>query len=411
MRVSGSKSFGALLGVALCAVPLLAAGATTVDNENGIKVGEGRLHPYFDLELRYDSAAGLFGPARTMGSELIAHFRPGLRLEVPSPTFAFNFNGNVDYVRYLGLLTRGSEGFSHFETDLSADAAVNRSGQVEFDVGGGWVHSDRTTNVAVLLQSVMSDFYEVRAAVPIHPGGGALEVTPRGAYSGESLNPNCGAASSCPDTGNVKGMSYQNLRGGLDARWKFLPKTAVVFEGAFDSRTYTTASNGSLDLLKLQLGLAGLVSPKIATLLMVGWTHGFDPAGRITDDGKTVTGHFELSYLASETANFKVGYLRSLEAVPLYGTFGRDGVYVGSRLMVGGRLSLHANGGFDYLTFYRAAEQGARSDMMVSASVGPEYQFTSWLLASLNYNLSLRYSGGALVLPRHEAIARIEFVY
>jgi hypothetical protein len=391
------------LGVALCAVPALAS-AGTLGSENGIKVGEGRLHPYFDLELRYDSAAGLFGPAnaKTLGAEMIAHFRPGLRLEIPSPTVALNFNGNVDYVFYTGLLNPGSQITSHFESDISLDAAVNREGQVEFDIGDHFVRSDRTTNVAVGL-GVLSLFNEVHAALPIKPGGGALEVTPRGAWSMEILTPYASSVAGYADPALIPGMSYNNFRGGLDARWRFLPKTAIVFESAFDSRSYTSAANASMMLLKLQVGIAGLVSPKIATLAMVGWTHGFNAT-----DGRTVTGHFEVSYLASETAHFKLGYLRSIEPVPTYGTYGRDGVYIGSRFMFGGKFSGHVNGGFDYLTFYGNT---SRYDMIISADIGPEYQFTPWLIASLNYNMSLRSSTAAQALPRHEGIARIEFTY
>lgn len=395
MRVRGVESLGALLGLALAASPGL-AGAAPVANENGIKVGEGRLHPFFDLELRYDSAAGMIGAGRSLAPELVAHFRPGLRLEIPSPTFALNFNGSVDYVFYTGALTSGSMTYSHFETDLGLEAAVNRSGQIEFDFGDHFMVTDRTTNVAAPV-GVLSTYNNLHASVPIKPGGGALEVTPHGAWSLEQLSPNPPGV----DTFGVSAMSYMDFQGGLDARWKFLPKTAVVFESAFDSRGYQSAA-GSTMLLKIQAGLAGLVSPKIATLAMVGWTHGF-----AATDGKTVTGHLEISYLASETANFKVGYLRSIELVPLYGTYGRDGIYVGSRFMFGGKLAAHVNGGFDFLTFYGST---AHADQIIWADLGPEYQFTPWLIASLNYNMSLRLSP-VQPLNRHEVIARVEFTY
>ena len=55
---------------------------SVTEQNNGIKVGDARLHPYFDLEGRLDTAAGFFGPpgSTNLSSEIIGHFRPGVRL-------------------------------------------------------------------------------------------------------------------------------------------------------------------------------------------------------------------------------------------------------------------------------------------------------------------------------------------
>ncbi|MHB8877756.1 MAG: hypothetical protein ACYC8T_29035, partial [Myxococcaceae bacterium] len=192
----------------------------------------------------------------------------------------------------------------------------------------------------------------------------------------------------------------------LDARWKFLPKTAIVFESGFDTRTYVSGEAPPL-LLKLQVGLAGLVSAKVATVAKVGWTHDFGTSG-----GKTVTGQFELAYLMSETSTLKVGYLRSIQPVPVYGTYGDDRAYFDSRFLFGGRLALHGGAGIDFLSFYGPVP--GRNDLIISGDVGPEYQFTPWLIGALNYNLSLRSSVGgppSANIPRHEVIARLKFTY
>ncbi|MHB8877853.1 MAG: hypothetical protein ACYC8T_29520, partial [Myxococcaceae bacterium] len=193
MVLRGVKSLGALSGLAVCLLSGI-AGAAGLGGENGVKVGEGRLHPYFDLELRFDSAAGYFANNGTaLGSEAVAYFRPGLRLEIPSPTLAVNLDANVAYVRYLGLITPGSQNASRPDAEISFELAANREGQAEFDLGDHFRYSDRTTNVALGI-GVISMFNDLHAAVPIHPGGGALEVTPRASLSFEFFEANSGGA-------------------------------------------------------------------------------------------------------------------------------------------------------------------------------------------------------------------------
>src|SRR5260370_12517847 len=46
------------------------------ETSNGIKVGEGRLHPYIGLEMRYHSAAGYFCAHNTLCADRVAPIRP-----------------------------------------------------------------------------------------------------------------------------------------------------------------------------------------------------------------------------------------------------------------------------------------------------------------------------------------------
>ncbi|HEY1334332.1 MAG TPA: hypothetical protein VGF31_08755, partial [Myxococcaceae bacterium] len=81
--------------------------STPLGENNGIRVGPGRLHPYFDLEGRYDSAAiyqpvSATDPTLELKPEILMHFRPGFRLDVPGTDVTFGLNGYYDYVWYTG---------------------------------------------------------------------------------------------------------------------------------------------------------------------------------------------------------------------------------------------------------------------------------------------------------------------
>jgi hypothetical protein len=398
----------------------LAQGLSSASNyrgENGVKMGEGRLHPYLDLEMRYDSAAGFFdaggGATGQLKPEMVAHFRPGLKLDVPSPTVAIALDGNVDYVWYTGLLTAGSNNLSRLQADADASAAFNQSGAVELDLGDHFTRSDRTRNAAVGV-GVLSLYNEARALLPLRPGGKALEVVPNAAFAFENFKAlsvvapaGCAGDPSCDPTG-VNLMNYQNLRAGLDVRWKFLPKTAITLEGRFDSRTYNAGSpSPKASLLKAEAGLAGLVTPKVATVLKVGWGKDFSSSG-----ANTILAMAELTYLMSETSKMKLGYLRNLEPVPTFGVYTDDRAYLEARVLTNGRATLHGTAAFDNLTFHSASN---RTDKTFTLDVGPEYQFLPWLIGAAGYVLGTRSSntsGAASVnFTRHEAYVRATFIY
>ncbi len=387
-----------------------------VEKPIGIKIGDGRLHPYLDLEGRYDSA--VVGTVPLLQPDIAVRFRPGLRFELLGNDNVVNFNGNAEYVLYTGALSPAARGVSHFQTDIALDAALNKTGAIEFQFGDQLVRSDRNNN-PVFTIGVLSLYNNLRVAVPIHPGGGALEFSPKAAWSVELFEPLiAGNPGGCP-VGNpacqsslASTLNYSNLNVGLGARWRFLPKTAVVFDGGVDYRTYFNgnAATRPATLMKLQAGLAGLISSKISVLLLAGYGRDF------ISSGQTFIAQAELGVLLSEATTFKVGYVRTLQPVPVYGIFGDDRGYLEAKTAFG-RFSLTGSAAFDYLTFYGGgtAATPQRQDSIFTLGVRPAVAIFSWFSVSLAYNLNLRLSN-ATTLPgssftRHEVILGLSFTY
>ena len=388
---------------------------------NGIKLGDGRLHPFLDLELRYDSYAGLneqTGPF----AELLAHFRPGLRFDLPLPNFDFTIGGDADYVLYTGILKPGDlANFSRLDYGANLSAAINRPGAIELDLNDTLSHNDRTRNAATTV-GVLSLYNEVRAAVPIHPGGRALEITPHGAFALENFTPlDCENRASCPDPTNVAIQDYQNINFGLDASLRFLPKTALVLQTGVDMRNYPNdpglTSNRPTTLLNATAGLQGLVTSRIAVVLRVGY--GYDFLGT---NASTVIGSAEISYLPTDLTTLKAGFTRVYQPVPVFGTYLDDRPYVEARTLLGGRLALHAYVAYDLLDFsnVKGAQGTVRHDQVLSVDAGPEYEFTRWLIGSLGVLYSKRISDAAGLsnlqrsltsFDRFEGFARLTFTY
>ena len=183
---------GALLASVWAHAQTPAVGAGTDFGEaNGIRVGPGRLHPYLDLELRYDSAAGYFpsdpaNPASpvVLSPELLLHIRPGFRYDVQGDDNSFGLNGYYDYIWYTGALTSGSSAASRSEAGADLHGEFNRQGSVEFDVGDTFRRSDRPQDIGVGIATI-SLYNQLRLAAPIHPGGRALEIRPHAEYAVE----------------------------------------------------------------------------------------------------------------------------------------------------------------------------------------------------------------------------------
>src|SRR6266849_3746772 len=114
------------------------------EESNGIKVGEGRLHPYIGLEMRYDSAAGYFGANNTLGAELVDHIAPGLRYDLLSSQWTMNFDGRADYVRYLGAISPGSEKISRLQANGDLNLIYGRRGR---SASSWWIISSAPTRL------------------------------------------------------------------------------------------------------------------------------------------------------------------------------------------------------------------------------------------------------------------------
>ena len=413
----------ALLGAALClfvwpgnARAQVQHTFTRYETENGVKFGEGRVHPYFDYEMHYDTAAGYFdygGNTGVLRPEAITHFRPGLSLDAPMARSTITLDANVDYLWYTGLITPGSENASRLQAAADGAASFNQNGAVEFDIGDHFARSDRTANAGMGV-GVISLFNEARLELPVRPGGRALEIIPLGAFAFESFKSlssgaPAGGDPAAPDgrPGSVPRRNYQNFQLGLDARWRFLPKTALTFESRLDTRNYAnSAVNPSALLARGYLGMAGLISTKVATVFKIGWVQDFQSTGL-----HTLGGQAELNYLMSETANVKVGVLREGLPVPVYGTYVDNRAYLEANFLLQGRLTLHGYASLDRLSFYSGSN---RADTTAMIDLGPEYQLTKWLIGAAGYILGSRSSSlpaSSYNFTRHEAYLRATFIY
>lgn len=410
-----------LLGAGLLLVA--AAGAARAET-NGVKAGEGRVHPYFQLESRFDSAAVMVKPAASnnysISGDLLLHFKPGLKLESPSPNFFVGLNGGLDYVLYTGAIEPGTRTASNLQGEADLVLGFNRGGQFSVDIGDHVVRSDRV-GTPVVSVGVLSVYNDARIAASYRPSGGALQIEPSYHFTSEFFSangnqvmiPGCQAGDPTCDASEVKGLNYLNHNFGLNARWRFLPKTAVTVDSVFGMRSYVNGGGTPINTLKANLGLVGLLSTHFSTMLKLGWGRDFT-----AKSFSTLLAHAELGYLLSETGQLRVGYLRNFE--PIAGgslvSYGDDRAYLDARFLVAGKLTLHGAGAMDFLGYRKEHGDAMRSDTKLSVDLGADYEFKNWLSLGAGF-VATAQSSDAIVAAglrdffRNEIYARVQVVY
>ncbi len=412
--------------VALCCV--LSGGAASaqeVPKSPGFKIGAGVLHPYLQVDGRYDSLVGYFDAGNTTPSgDLVLHFRPGVKFDLDTPSTSVGFDGNAEYLWFTGAISPGARALSRFHARVGLDTAFNKDGAVEVRLGDTLVRSDRTQNPALGIGAI-SLFNNVYLQLPIHPGGRALEVTPKVAWGVEFFDQLVnGVSNTCPASRpecNPSNSNYSNLNFGAAAKWKFFPKTALLLDVNADWRTYFANPASDKIVLRALGGLAGLISPKISITLMGGY------AGDLTLSSiHTFVGNAEFAYQFTPASRIAVGYARTLNPVPIIGTVVDDRGYLrGGVGLFSNRLNIDGQFSVDYLTFLGTPLDPAapvpnpvRHDVALAFGLSPRVTIFSWWDVGVSYTLSFRVSESAtgpslpgLSFTRHEAMLRLDFHY
>ncbi|RMG16505.1 MAG: hypothetical protein D6729_10765 [Deltaproteobacteria bacterium] len=403
-RTRTARTLGPACTVLAVLLSVLPAAA---QEENGVKMGSGRLHPSLEVEGHYDSLA-LIAEQGSAG-DLILHFRPGLKLDLPSPAFAVQLNGQADYNLYTGIINPSSRRLSYLGGDALLDVNINQDGPVGVRLGDRFQFSDRISAIG-LGAGVRSAFNEAYGSIPIRPGGGALVFEPGYAFAFEAFF----ALLAQPAGVNPQSLNYISHRPSLLAKWHFLPKTAVVLDVRSDLRIYgRNQGNPGVNALYAQTGLSGLITPKLSLSLLAGYGNAFvDPTSGVANY-ESVIGQADLGWFVTESGKLKIGYLRTFQPVPQFGWYGNNRVYVGSSFQFAGRLTWALDGSLDFVDYATG-----RSDFLARIDTSFDFRVTGWLHLAVGYRFNLRIAGEAAGATdpgfdynRHEGWGRLVLVY
>jgi len=370
---------------------------------NGIRIGgsEGRLHPFLEVESRYDSNVFVNDLDADQG-DLVLHFRPGLTLNVPGEMTSVEASAKLDFAQYLGIEdssdpTAGtSKDLSKVYAEASLGVTVNRTGLVGLEIDDTFRRSDQPSALS-LGSAVVSNYNTLVVRMPWRPGGGALTLGIGGAWTLETFERFLpGALCGTPgndlcDTATLNNLGYNDLAANFDLRWKFLPRTSATFEAGYFKRLPNdkTLFNGNNDPAgyRVKTGVTGLVTTHLAATLAVG----YGGTSGVTPTVSTWLADAELKWLPTEAGSVSLRYGHDFRTDP-GSQYELNRVALEARQQLAGRYTLRATAAYTNLDY--AGSPGTTALLSVSPAV--EAQVARWLRAEIGYTYTDRSSSASV---------------
>lgn len=386
-------------GAAALALALAAPAAAAPGN--GVRLGgsEGRIHPFLEVEARYDSNVYLTEDREQVG-DVVVHVRPGFDLAVPGDLAAVELGGSLDWAHYLGLDASETSGkLSKLYGQASLGLRVNRRGTVGLELDDEFRRAQGTTAL-VLTNAVVSNTNALRVRVPVRPGGGALVFAVTGGWTLETFEDYFDAplCAGCPSS--AANLGYDELRAGGELRWRFLPRTAAIVQGGWFQRDQRGGGASGAAGWQAQAGVSGLVTTHLAATVEAGYSSTLDVAqGDLASWLATV----ELEWLATDRASAKAGWTHSLGIDPGPSPYTADRLLAGGRILLGGRTTARLDASWESRAYERirvgAAPAGAVSADVLRVEPSLETALARWLSVAAGYAFGKRTSSLDTTLP------------
>jgi hypothetical protein len=396
----------------------------------GIREGDLEIHPGIAGEVGYDSNWFLRSSANGfLNSAPVAPIVPSLQFRItPSlylttlgpqrtqgepageaPSVRFRAGLNATYREFVALGTDSSPGISQ-QRNLGGAADARMEIAPERPFGAALFANYLRTiqpNAATSDPNLAftRDDVGVGGEFVVQPGGGTLDW-----HFGYQFHDTLFEDSA--------GTPYANSTNELytRGRWKFRPRTALLYDATFRFINYADQSSAlqaglvNSAPVRARLGLNGLVTDRFALLGLVGWGASFyDNGHAVQPQYDSVVGQAELKWFLSASpglqqssdvglalSSIAVGYTRDFQNSYLGGFYGSDRGYLRFNYFFAGRALVTLEGGagaVEYPKMYWLATGDARhdafTDTRIDATLFGEYRFTD----SFGLNATFRYTG------------------
>lgn len=377
----------------------------------GIRAGDFEIHPGLGAEIGYDSnvtnasgaATGPTGPIADVISSAVLRVTPHVYLTTltgertqeggDAPAIIFSGGLNASYYHWFG--TSGTA--DNVEGDLNAHLDINHGKPVALVLDERFTRTVRP--YADSLSGTTPDYGRNTNAV----GAQGIFTTTGGVLSGRLGYTFVYDFFDYNQFAYANNFDHQFLVAGS---YRFLPRTAIVYDFNADYMSYQPAGSAPSALLSngfrlaTRIGLNGAFTSRLSASAMIGYAAGFYE-NMLSSDYESLVAQVEARWQISDGARLALGYDRNFYPAFIGNFVRRDRGYANFQLLVSGQFLLGLEVAVGLLDFGTPLAPGgaplgmttggnpARSDVILVGSVFAEYRFTDWF----GLNATLRYTG------------------
>lgn len=377
----------------------------------GIRVGDFELHPGAAAEFGFDS--NYFQRADSPDEDPVGALRlritPSFSLSTLGPQRREGGDGSKPAVEFrAGIFATYEEFFPVSGSDGGQELMKdqrNVDGALDFNLNimpgrvvsgnihGGVRRSIDPSNAGDTSRSFNRVIPNAGAEIALAPGAGTFDWRLGYDFSGTFF-----------ESGSYGILDNMNNQLTTRGRWRFLPRSALTFDGRFGFITYTNSSTQKTGShpLRARLGFNGLITNTVGLLVMGGWGASFyEPTGQ--EDFDSFIGQAELKLLLTPSAasdpeqatlslsSLAVGFNRDFQD-SFIGTYvEEDKGYAKFSYFFAGRFLLVIDASVAALIFPNQVAPAARegwTNVMIETSAFGEYRFAKMF----GVNATVRYS-------------------
>lgn len=380
----------------------------------GYRVGDFELHPGIAGEFGYDSnffhrsSTDQNGPVGSLRLRITPSFSVSTlgkqRLEAGGSPPSVEFRGSVSatYNEYFPV-----SGPQDGRDNLSNNRNV--SGDVDLQLTilpnrpwSGTLHAGATRSLTPTNQGIPSDSFN-----RIMPrAGGELIWTPgRGLFDWRL---GYGFSGTFFESGTFSRLTNVQNQIQTRGRWRFLPRTALIYDARLGFITYTDPTPGGKTAshpLRTTIGVNGLITPSFSALAFVGWGTSFysTPAGGDEQNFNSVIGQVEAKWFITPNpssdpgaatlslSTLSVGFTRDFVDSYIGTYYERDRGYANLSYFFGGRFLVVVDAGAGPIIYppIKGTPGLLEGDtnVRVDASIFGEYRFKD----AFGLNATVRY--------------------
>lgn len=338
----------------------------------GYRTGNLELHPGVGAELGYDSNYFQLADEEDPIDVYRLRITPSLSLSTLGPQRrgdggagappSMNFRASVfaSYNKLFAADAAGDEAVSNNDHAVNVGAGFTLDVLPQrpwgFDMYGDFVRSAEPSNAILEELAFSRDTVRLGAGINWRPGGGLFEWR-----LGYELNYSFFERDTYDNLNNSQ--HYVNTRG----RWRFLPRTALLYEGRLGFLRYGQGLPVDHDAQTVdsRIGINGLITNHFTLLAMAGWAASFyeQRGGNVpvhNYDGPIGQAELKWFLLPQPTltpdqatvglSSIAVGYVRNYTNSYLSDFYRRDRGYANFSYMIAGAFLLSLEGGYSLLT-------------------------------------------------------------